>query len=138
MRLGAPAMLWRRALHCGLAPPSDVDGGTGTRERLVFLLATALTDLVARRGDEELAAAALRVLFDPRLAAWHDALAADSSRPPRVAAAANRLIHMRYICACSSLGVRAIPTSSSAHPPAIAAAARPAPGAAPLSERTHV
>ena len=105
-------MLWRRALHCGLAPPSDVDGGTGTRERLVFLLATALTDLVARRGDEELAAAALRVLFDPRLAAWHDALAADTSRPPRVAAAANRFVSFTYVCPCSSLGVSASPPSS--------------------------
>ena len=134
MLLGAPAMLWRRALHCSLATPSAADGGKDARERLAYLLATALVDLLALRGDDELAAAALRIQFDPRLAAWHDALAADASRPPRVAAAANRLI-FGYICACSSLGVRASPTSSSAHPPAIAAAARQA-GAAPASART--
>ena len=127
MRLGAPAMLWRRALHCGLGPPSAADGGNDARECLAFLLATALADLLALRGDDELAAAALRIQFDPRLAAWHDALAADASRPPRVAAAASRLIIWMYVCPCSSLGVRASLPSSSAHPLPIAAAACPVP-----------
>ena len=105
MRLGAPAMLWQRALHCGMAPSSS--GGVGARERLACLLATALRDLLAYRGDDELAAAALRIVFDPRLAAWHDALAADPSRPPRVAAAAHFLAWHCACCAGSSLGVRA-------------------------------
>ena len=111
VRLGAPAMLWQRALHCGLAPSSS--GGVEARERLAYVLATALADLLAYRGDDELAAAALRIVFDPRLAAWHDALAVDASRPPRVAAAAH-FIAWRCVCsACSSLGVRASPPSFS-------------------------
>ena len=69
MRLGAPAALWRRMLPCGLAPRSSAGSGTGARERLAYFLATALADLFARRGDDELAAAALRILFDPRLVA---------------------------------------------------------------------
>ena len=105
-------MLWRRALHCGLAPPSS--GGVEARERLACVLATSLADLLAYRGDDELAAAALRIVFDPRLAAWHDALAVDASRPPRVAAAA-QVFAMRCLgCAGSGLGVReqARPVSS--------------------------
>ena len=131
VRLGAPAMLWQRALHCGLASSSS--GSVEAREGLAHVLSTALRDLLALRGDDELAAAALRIVFDPRLAAWHDALAADASRPPRVAAAANRVVHWTYFCACSSLGASASPPSSSAHPPAniyIAAAARSAPALA--------
>ena len=112
MRLGAPAALWARALLCGLAPPPAADGGSDARERLAYLIATALTDLLALRGDDALAAAALRILFDPRLAAWHDAMAADTSRPPRVAAAANRCVSFTYVCPCSSLGVSASPPSS--------------------------
>ena len=104
-------MLWQRALRCSLAPSSS--GGVGARERLAYVLATALADLLAYRGDDELAAAALRIVFDPRLAAWHDALAADPSRPPRVAAAAHLLTHRCVCCASSSLGVRANPPSFS-------------------------
>ena len=107
VRLGAPAMLWQRALHCGLAPSSS--GGVEARERLACVLATALRDLLAYRGDDELAAAALRIVFDPRLAAWHNALAAGASRPPRVAAAANFIAWRCVCCAASSLGVRASP-----------------------------
>ena len=111
MRLGAPAMLWQRALQCGLAPSSS--GGVEARERLACALATALRDLLASRGDDELAAAALRIVFDPRLAVWHDALAADASRPPRVAAAAHFIAIRCASCAGSSLGVRASPSSFS-------------------------
>ena len=131
MRLGAPATLWRRALNCGLAPPCNAD------DHLALLLATALADLLALRGDDELAAAALRIQFDPQTAAWHDALAADASRPPRVAAAANHLVNWTYICACSSLGVRASPPSSSAHPPANSRR-RASSARCSASERTHV
>ena len=109
VRLGAPAMLWQRALHCGLDPSSS--GEAGAPERLACALATALADLLAYRGDDELAAAALRIVFDPRLAAWHDALAADASRPPRVAAAASIIAWHCAFCAGSSPGVRASPPS---------------------------
>ena len=113
MRLGAPAMLWQRALHCGLAPSSS--GGVEARERMACALTTALRDLLAYRGDDELAAAALRIVFDPRLAAWHDALAADASRPPRVAAAASCIpFQTCACCAGSSLGVRSSRLVSSA------------------------
>ena len=104
VRLGAPAMLWQRALHCGMAPSTS--GGAGARERLAYVLATALADLLAYRGDDELAAAALRIVFDPRLAAWHGALSVDASRPPRVTAAANFIGFRCACCAVSSLGVR--------------------------------
>ena len=114
VRLGAPAMLWQRALHCGLVPSSS--GGGGARERLARLLATALADLLAFRGDDELAAAALRIVFDPRHAAWYDALAADASRPPRVAAAAHFLAWHCACCAGSNLGVRASRPSFSRQP----------------------
>ena len=111
VRLGAPAMLWQRALHCGLAPPSS--GGVEARERLACALATALRDLLAYRGDDALAAAALRIVFDSRLAAWHEALAVGASRPPRVAAAVNFIAWRCACCAGSSLGVRASPPSFS-------------------------
>ena len=110
-------MLWQRALECPTAPPT-AGSGAGAQNGLTYALATALSDLFAVRGGDELAAAALRILFDPRLAAWHDATAAEASRPPRVAAAAHRLLIHAYVSPCASLGVRAcrLPASR-AHSP---------------------
>ena len=109
-------MLWQRALECPTAPPAAEDSGAGAQDGLVYAVVTAFADLLAYFGGDELAAAALRILFDPRFAAWHDALAADASRPLRVAAAASRLLGNAFSCPCSSLGVRASLPSSSAHP----------------------
>ena len=101
-------MLWQRALECPSAPPTAEGSGAGAQDGLTYALATALSDLFAIRGGDELAAAALRILFDPRFAAWHDATAAEASRPPRVAAAAQRLLVQACTgCPCTSLGVRA-------------------------------
>ena len=94
VRLGAPAMLWRNLL-------------AAAHDGLTYTLVTALGDLVGvHRGDDAQAAAALRILFDPRLAAWYGATAADASRPLRVGAAASRLLLCGYVAPCSSLGVR--------------------------------
>ena len=77
-------MLWRNLLALD---------GTAAHDGLTYALATALSDLVgALRGDDAQAAAALRILFDPRFAAWYGATAAEASRPPRVAAAAAGLL----------------------------------------------
>ena len=84
-------MLWQRALRCAPAAPPDDDGGAGARDSLVCALANALGDLLTHRGGDELAAAALRVLLDPRFAAWYGATAAEASQPPRVAAAVHGL-----------------------------------------------
>ena len=108
-------MLWRRALRCSPAPSNaELDGGTGAHDGLVHVLAIALADLIVIRGDNELAAAALRILFDPRLAAWYGATAAEASRPPRVASAAQRLALVVWFAPGSSLGVRALPASQAA------------------------
>ena len=97
-------MLWRRALRCSPAPAkAEHDAHDG----LVHVLVTALADLFALRGDNELAAAALRILFDPRLAAWYGATTADASRPPRVATATQRLLVSLASSPCGSLGVSA-------------------------------
>ena len=110
-------MLWQRALECPSAPPRTEDSGAGAQDGLAYALATALSDLFVIRGGDELAAAALRILFDPRLAAWHGATAAEASRPPRVAAAAQRLLSHAYVCPCASLGVRACRLPASRAPP---------------------
>ena len=109
-------MLWQRALECPSAPSTQnaerrtAEGSSaGAQDGLVYALATVLADLLAFRGGDELAAAALRILFDPRFAAWHDATAVEASRPPRVAAAAQRLMVFASMSPCSSLGVRLAP-----------------------------
>ena len=109
MRLSLPAMLWQRALECPSAPSTAEGSGAGAQDGLVYALATVLADLLALRGGDELAAAALRILFDPRFAAWHDATAVEASRPPRIAAAAQRLLLFASASPCASLGVRASP-----------------------------
>ena len=98
-------MLWQRTLTCMPAPSTASDSGTDVLDSLVCALATALADLLAPRGGDELAAAALRIVFDPRLVAWHGAMATDASRPPRVVAAATRLRLYLFACPLSSLGV---------------------------------
>ena len=119
VRLGLPAMLWQRALEFPAAPSAG-DSGTEEQDGLAYALATALADLFAPRGGNELAAAALRILFDPRLTAWYGATAADVLRPPRIAAAAQRLVQTAGGCPCGSLGVRACPPGP--RPPLPAAA----------------
>ena len=71
VRLGAPAMLWQRALRCSPAPSPAKDSGAGAHDGLVLALSTALADLLVQRGGDELSAAALRIFFDPQLAAWY-------------------------------------------------------------------
>ena len=106
-------MLWQHMRRYAPAPLLGEDTDTGARNSLACALATALVDLLAKRGGDELAAAALRILFDPRFAAWHDATAVEASRPPRIAAAAQRLLLFASASPCASLGVRAC------HPPPI-------------------
>ena len=92
-------MLWRSLLALD---------GTAAHDGLTYTLATALSDLVgAYRGDDAQAAAALRILFDPRFAAWYGATVAEASRPPRVVSAAARLTYNLFKCPCASLGVSA-------------------------------
>ena len=100
-------MLWRRALGCRAAPSTTEDSGAAAQDDLVYAVVTALADLLVIHGGDELAAVALRILFDPRFAAWHDATAAEASQPLRVAAAAQRLMTSACFCPCASLGVRA-------------------------------
>ena len=54
MRLGAPAMLWERALRCCPAPSpaedSGADSDTDKHDGLACTLASALADLLAFRG----------------------------------------------------------------------------------------
>ena len=91
-------MLWRNLLTLD---------GTAAHDGLTYALATALVDLVGvNRGDDAQAAAALRILFDPRFAAWYGATAADASRPLRVGAAAVRLSRALQCAPCASLGAR--------------------------------
>ena len=129
VRLRAPAMLWQRTLRCSPAPSkandSSADSGTGAHNGLVLALSTALADLLQIRGGDELSAAALRILFDPRLAAWYGATAAEASRQPRVVAAAQRLLMCLMVCPCYSLGVSA-------------RAARPSRALRAQSSRAHV
>ena len=100
-------MLWQRALRCAPAAPPGDDSGAGARDSLVCALANALGDLLTHRGGDELAAAALRVLLDPRFAAWYGATAAEVSRPPRVAAAAAGLAIDILLAVGNNLGVTA-------------------------------
>ena len=115
-------MLWQRALRCAPAALPGDDGGAGARDSLVCALANALRDLLAQRGGDELAAAALRVLLDPRFAAWHGATAAEASRPPRVAAAAHNMMTHLSSSPCASLEVRACRLPASRAPSPLACA----------------
>ena len=99
-------MLWQRALECPTAPSRAEDSGAGAQDGLILALSTALADLLVQRGGDELSAAALRILFDPRFAAWFDATAADASRPLRVGAAAVRLSTVFHWAPSASLGAR--------------------------------
>ena len=99
VQLGATDMLWRHMLRRDSPPPEAA-------ERQVALT-TALCDLLARRGDDDLAAAAGRILFDARLEAWFKSVAAaDASRPARVAPAACHLVFNSLTCLSSGHGVR--------------------------------
>ena len=99
-------MLWQRALRCSPASSPVEDSGVDVLDGMTCGLATALADLLAARGGDELSAAALRILFDPRFAAWYGATAADASRPLRVGAAAVRLSRALQCAPCASLGAR--------------------------------
>ena len=109
VRLNLPAMLFQRALRCPTAPSAAGAVSMGLQDNLACALATALADLLVMRGGNELTAAALPILFDPRLAAWYGATAAEASRPPRVRATAQRLLINLHICPSGSLGVRTLP-----------------------------
>ena len=102
LRHGAGAALWQRALG-DLAPAAD---GAGARDSLVCAVAMALGDLLVRRGDDAVAAAALLVTLDPRWAGWICGTA-HASRPLRVVAAAGYLFFRASSSLCSCLGVRA-------------------------------
>ena len=105
-------MLWLRALRCSPVQAPAQDRGTGANDsQLTYILVTALCDLLALRGDDALATAALRIVLDPRLATWFGAMAADPrpSQPLRVTTAVNRLVLCTFFCPCSSLGVSMCP-----------------------------
>ena len=106
VRVGAPSMLWQHMRRYAPAPLLGEDTDTGARNSLACALATALVDLLAKRGGDELAAAALRILVDPRLAAWYGATTVETARPPRVVAAAQLAVFGLLNCVCTSLGVR--------------------------------
>jgi hypothetical protein len=116
LRQGAATALWQCALSdrdpavatstpvLPPPPPAPAERAAGARDRLACAVATALGDLLVYRGDDAVAAAAMLVARDERLADWAGAMA-QASRPLRVMSAAGYLAFRCASSSCSCLGV---------------------------------